>query len=229
MSELPYLDIHRHRAPGIEDALSVISLAPDDLLGHKFVGTHTTAGIHPWWLEDFTSGEIEQLKSKIEDLAKKRQLWGIGESGLDRTMPDLMEIQKDLFLWHLKLAEEHQLPLMVHNVRSGTDFLQILKTITPKVPWIFHDFRGNEQLVNDLLRLHPECYFSFGISLDNSPQVRELLPQVPLSNIFLETDDQKHLDIHDIYVRARAILGVDMDFLKSQVWHNFKKVSSTIH
>lgn len=83
--------------------------------------------------------------------------------------------------------------------------------------------------MRDLLRLHPECYFSFGLSLDNSPQVRELLPLVPLEHLFLETDDQKHLDIHDIYLRATGQLGVDMELLKSQIWHNFKKVTRLTH
>ena len=90
--------------------------------------------------------------------------------------------------------------------------------------WIFHDFRGNEELMKSLLQLHPNCFFSFGLSLDNSPQIRELLPSVPLENLFLETDNQKHLDIHDIYIRAADQLKVDVDFLKSQIWHNFKKL-----
>jgi TatD DNase family protein len=110
-------------------------------------------------------------------------------------------------------------------VRSGSDFLQILNENKPKSPWIFHDFRGNEKLVKDLLRLHPECYFSFGISLDNSSHSRELLPLVPLEHVFFETDDQKHLDIHDIYLRASHFLGLDVDYLKSQTWMNFRKIA----
>ena len=92
------------------------------------------------------------------------------------------------------------------------------------MPWIFHDFRGNAELVQSLLQLHPQSYFSFGLSLDNSPQVRELLPLIPLENLFLETDNQKHLDIHDIYLRAADQLKVDLEFLKAQIWHNFKKL-----
>ena len=140
-----------------------------------------------------------------------------------------MEQQKELFDWHLALAESLHLPLVIHNVRSGSDFLEVLKRVKPTVPWIFHDFRGNEELVKSLLKLHPACFFSFGISLDNSPQVRELLPLIPLENLFLETDNQKHLDIHDIYLRAAETLKVDVEFLKSQIWHNFKKLKPDNH
>ena len=80
-------------------------------------------------------------------------------------------------------------------------------------------------MLQDLLRLHPETYFSFGMSIDNSPQIRELLPDVPLAQMFLETDEQKHLDIHDIHIRAAEQLKMDVQFLKSQIWLNFKKVS----
>lgn len=187
----------------------------------------TSAGIHPWWLEDYTTDEIEAMKSHVLNLLKAGKLWAIGETGIDRAYPEFLEQQKDLFNWHLTLAEEHQLPVVIHSVRAGADFLQIMKERKPTTPWIFHDFRGNENLMRDLLRLHPQCYFSFGLSLDNSPQVRELLPLVPLEHLFLETDSQKHLDIHDIYLRAAECLHLDLDFLMSQIWLNFKKVGRT--
>ncbi len=209
--------------------MTVGSLSVEDLLSSRKQNDHSTAGIHPWWLEDHTKKEIEVMKLRVVALAEAGELWGIGETGLDRSMPELMDIQKDLFLWHLELAEKHHLPLMIHNVRAGSDFLEIIKSKKPSTPWVFHDFRGPEQVMRDLLRLHPDSYFSFGLSLDNSPQVRELFPVVPFDNLFLETDDQKHLDIHDIYLRAHGQLGIDLDLLKSQIWLNFKKISRIKH
>lgn len=206
--------------------MSVECLSASELQLEKQL-TYTSAGIHPWWLEDYTSDEIETMKSHVLSLLKAGKLWAIGETGIDRAYPEFLEQQKDLFTWHLTLAEEHQLPVVIHSVRAGADFLQIMKEHRPTTPWIFHDFRGNENLMRDLLRLHPQCYFSFGLSLDNSPQVRELLPSVPLEHLFLETDSQKHLDIHDIYLRAAECLHLDLDFLKSQIWLNFKKVGRT--
>jgi TatD DNase family protein len=228
LANLPYLDIHSHRRLPLEDAVVVESLSADELLSRKLLSIHSTAGIHPWWLEDFSESEIRVMQGIVTSLAESGQLWGIGETGLDRSMPELMQTQRELFLWHLSLAQKHHLPVVLHNVRSGSDFLEVIKSVKPSTPWIFHDFRGNEELVKDLLRLHPLCFFSFGLSLDNSPQVRELLPLIPLEHLFLETDDQKHLDIHDIYLRASEQLGIDLEFLKAQVWHNFRKASKVI-
>lgn len=204
--------------------MSVECLAAFELASERSV-LYTSAGIHPWWPEDHTKEEIIGFKTHLEALLAQGKLWAIGETGIDRAYPEFLEEQKELFHWHLDLAEKFQLPLVIHNVRSGSDFLQIMKDRRPTTPWIFHDFRGNETLMKDFLRLHPETYFSFGLSLDNSPQVRELLPLVPLQNMFLETDSQKHLDIHDIYLRAAECLHMDLEFLKSQIWLNFKKLA----
>lgn len=229
MSNLPYLDIHSHRKLQHENSVTVSSLAPEDLLAERLAPDHSTAGIHPWWLEDYTEKEIRALQLKIEEMANKNLLWGIGETGLDRSMPELMDKQKELLLWHIDLAERYGLPLVLHNVRAGSDYLEVLKLRRPQGPWIFHDFRGTEQLLKDILRLHGNSYFSFGLSVDNSPQVRELIPLVPIEHLFLETDDQKHLDIHDIHLRAAHYLDLDVEFLKSQLWHNFKKISLSKH
>ncbi len=224
MDPLPYLDIHSHRRSHLEDAVVVECLSMEELSLRKTPGKYTSAGIHPWWTEDFTKAEIMVLQEQVMHLAREKKLWAIGETGIDRTYPETLEFQTELFHWHRELAEDFSLPMVIHNVRSGSDFLNIMKKNPPKTPWIFHDFRGNEQLAKDLLRLHPESYFSFGISIDNSPQIRDLLPTLPLTNIFLETDSQKHLDIHEIYLRASEKIGIDLDFLKSQMWMNFKRI-----
>lgn len=225
MNPLPYLDIHAHRRSPNADAVRVDCLSQEELT-QEINFQYTTAGIHPWWLEDYSKDEINSFKAHIVKMANAGKLWGIGESGIDRAYPEFLEEQLELFKWHFDLTEKYHLPLVIHNVRAGSDFLSIIKEKKPATAWIFHDYRGNEQLMRDLLRLHPKCYFSFGISIDNSPQIRELLPFVPLDHMFLETDDQKHLDIHDIYLRAAHHIGIDVDFLKSQMWMNFKNVKN---
>ncbi len=224
MSVLPYLDIHTHRRENYPDAVNVACLSVDEIKAEVSPSKYVCAGIHPWWLEDYTSEEIKSFQTHIENLVRDKKLWAIGETGLDRAYPEFFDQQKELFAWHLNLAEENNLPMVIHSVRSGADFLEVMKKRKPTTPWVFHDFRGNQQLMKDLLRLHPTSYFSFGISVDNSPQVRELLTMIDLDHLFLETDDQKHLDIHDVHLRAAHFLDMDVEFLKSQIWLNFKKI-----
>jgi TatD DNase family protein len=228
LESLNYLDIHSHLRTDSNSTIRVSSLSKEEILQGDSIGEYSSAGIHPWWIEDLTENDISELKKKIELLATNNKLWGIGETGIDRLYPEFLIKQRALFKWHFDLAESYQLPLIIHNVRSGSDFLELIKNLKPTTSWIFHDFRGNEDLVKSILKLHPFCFFSFGLSIDNSPQVRELLPRIPLENLFLETDHQKHLDIHDIYLRAAEQLKIDLDFLKAQMWHNFKKLSKSL-
>lgn len=225
--KLSYLDIHTHQRLHNEDVVRVDCLSAKELKGHTEL-PFMTAGIHPWWLEESSLEEIEKLKNHILELATGNRLWAIGETGIDRLYPEFLDQQIELFKWHIDLAHQYQLPLIIHSVRAGSDILKIIKEAKPETPWIFHDFRGNDVLARDILRLHPDSYFSFGLSLDNSPQIRELLPLLPLDHIFLETDAQKHLDIHDIYLRAAECLGIDIDLLKSQIWQNFKRIDKKI-
>ena len=209
--------------------MNVACLSIEEILQERCPKEYATAGIHPWWLEDLDLEQLTALKAHITALAQKKKLWAIGETGIDRGYPEFLDQQRELFSWHMELSEQYNLPLIIHSVKAGSDFLHILKEQKPSSPWIFHDFRGNQTLVRDLLKLHPECYFSFGLSIDNSPTIRELLPLVPVDKLFLETDDQKHLDIHEIYLRASHHLQMDTEFLKSQIWLNFKKITNPIN
>lgn len=218
------IDIHTHgQFPTGENTVSVKSLSDLEILNHRGEGMFS-AGIHPWWTLDYTKAELESFKTKIQELCGERSLFALGETGLDRGYKETFELQKELFLWHIELAEKEKLPLIIHSVRTGSDILEILKYHKPQMPWIFHDFRGNMELVSAITKLHPNVYFSFGISLDNSQTIRELIREIKIEMVFLETDAQKHLDISDIYLRASEQTGLNLEFLKAQLFHNFKRL-----
>jgi TatD DNase family protein len=218
--KIPYVDIHTHRLTAAEDIVAVRVMGRDEFELSRIENLNV-AGIHPWWLEDLSKEELLGCLNQITQLAHSHKLWGIGETGLDRTVPETLVQQKEYLFHHIHLSESLDLPLIIHNVRAGADFLQVLKKSRPQQPWIFHDFRGHESLVHDFIRLHPRVHFSFGLSLDNSQHIRDLLPKLPLDRIFFETDDQKHLDIKEIYLRASHFLKLDLEVLKEKIWTNF--------
>jgi len=224
-----YFNIHTHLPGSTHQEVSVYILSQDDLISERVNSPYSCAGIHPWWPEDIDNNQIEKLKISILNLLEAGKIWGVGETGIDRLYPEYLDLQKELFQWHLELANKYQKPLIVHNVRAGSDFLEIIKAEKPQTPWLFHDFRGNMELVDSLLKLHEDCYFSFGISLDNSQTVRDVIKEIPIDRIFLETDVQKHLDIHDVYIRACKELKLDLPALKEQIYNNFLRFEPSIH
>lgn len=218
----PFIDIHTHR----DDLENVISIKSLNLLeiNQSKLSSHSSVGIHPWWLEELSSSDIEDLKIKIFELGKNHEVKAIGETGIDRSIEVEIKDQVDLFEWHVHLSEELKRPLYIHSVRAISDILGMIKMMKPQMPWIFHDFRGNDEMVKEISRLHPLSFFSFGLSIDNSQKIRDLIPQIPLAQLFLETDAQKHLTIEEIYLRASHFIGMEPDFLRAQLYYNFKKV-----
>lgn len=225
-----FIDIHTHGQFAYGDTENIISIKSLNVeeLSEQVASGLVSAGVHPWWTLDYTTEEINTFKEKILSLCDQNLLFAVGETGLDRVYKETFEQQKELFSWHIDLAQARDLPLIIHSVRSGSDILEILKEKKPSNPWIFHDFRGNLELVHAILILHSNVYFSFGISLDNSQSIRELIRELKPETILFETDAQKHLDISDIYLRASEQLGMDELLLKSIVMKNFSRLCKKI-
>ncbi|MCX7886931.1 MAG: TatD family hydrolase, partial [Verrucomicrobiae bacterium] len=84
---------------------------------------------------DVSLGQLPQLAT----LLAHPKVVAVGETGLDyfrdaRENPALRQQQRDLFLAHLQLANEHRLPVIIHNRDSDADMLQILEAHARTLP-----------------------------------------------------------------------------------------------
>jgi TatD DNase family protein len=173
-------------------------------------------GIHPWFID---LDKLEKQKKIIEELIKSKKLLMLGETGLDRLKSSVpIEIQIEVFLWHLEKAYEHNLPIVIHCLKAHSDLLGVLKKDQRTFRLLIHDYSGGEKELKDYLKY--DVYFSFGRSLfrENS-KAQMVFKKVPLNRIFLETDDSKDLSIDEIYLKAQSI-RVD-DLIERQIFENF--------
>ena len=177
-----------------------------------------SAGWHPWFITNYSLSEIEMV---VKATAQSPRVIAIGECGLDRAIKTPIELQLKVFNLHLALASEVQKPVIVHAVRSYSDMLQALKKRQFKQALIFHDFRGNAQQMNQLLKFN--SYFSFGEALLKDPKVMEKMIVVPPNRLFLETDESK-LSIEKIYLSAASVLSTSMEELSRQIVDNFRTI-----
>lgn len=72
--------------------------------------------------------KIERLKQLYSD--NKQYVVAIGECGIDLHYPnslETLEVQKQLFIEHCKIAREFNLPLMVHSRDAFEQTFEILK------------------------------------------------------------------------------------------------------
>jgi TatD DNase family protein len=119
-------------------------------------------------------------------------LVAVGEIGLDGFVPTLNTPeawQKQLLFYRaqLKLAQHHQLPVILHVRRSADSLLKGLRDI-PVVGGIAHAFNGSLQQAQAFIDMGFKLGFGGALTFDRALQLRRLATELPLSALVLETD-----------------------------------------
>lgn len=213
----PFIDIHTHHPVNSEDIISVASIFLQDIDLKDEINTPFSAAIHPWHAGKFTP---EQVIVMLENLTRQPGLIAIGETGLDKICTADYRQQKLLFELHLEFAENHHKPVIIHAVKSWNDLIIYFKRA--KVPFILHGYSGGIELTKQLADLG--CYFSVGKSvLKTTPRLRESLKFIPLTSLFIETDDSM-LNIAEIYHEVSKIVEIPADQFKIQIYKNYRQL-----
>ena len=135
----------------------------------------------------------------FKKLAQHPKVVAIGECGLDFFHSQLEDItfQREVFIQHIKLANEVGKPLMLHVRNSKTDptrprlggaYLESLKILKEyaKVKADFHFFAGNVEEMKAII--DAGYYVSFTGVLSFAKNYDELIKTVPVDRIMTETD-----------------------------------------
>jgi TatD DNase family protein len=120
------------------------------------------------------------------------RLVAVGEIGLDGFVPTLntpeaLAKQQHFYKAQLQLAQQHQLPVILHVRRSADWLLKGLRQ-TPVVGGIAHAFNGSLQQAQTFIDLGFKLGFGGALTFDRALQLRRLATELPLSAIVLETD-----------------------------------------
>jgi TatD DNase family protein len=208
-----FINIHTHQPS--KEGISIFNMSLSEVWSNH---QYASFGFHPWEIGKMNENEV--LK-KLKALCLEKKIIAVGEIGLDRAINTPLEIQKEIFIKQLELANEFSLPVIIHSVRSNSDLLQIKKRQKSEIPWIFHGFRGSQQEALQLV--DKQCFLSFGKAVLHHKNTQEVLKNVALDFVFLETDDSDE-KITTIYEKAAEILDICIDDLKEKLHSNFIKV-----
>lgn len=161
--------------------------AVDIANNYEFI--YATVGISP---NDIPQKEEELWKQilEIKDFAKSnKKVLAIGEIGLDYYWNvENKELQKKAFIEQIKLANELDLPIVIHTRDAVMDTLQILKENKVKNKGIFHCCPQNRELIKEGLKLGFYISFAGPITFKNSKNADEIINLVPNNRILIETD-----------------------------------------
>lgn len=160
-------------------------------LSNKYDFIYATCGISP---NDIPQSEEELWKNldKIKDLVEKnKKVVAIGEIGLDyywEKEEKRRKLQRIAFIKQIELANELELPIVIHTREAVMDTLKILKQNEVKNKGVFHCCPLNRELVKEALKLGFYISFAGPITFKNSKNADEIIQMVPNDKILIETD-----------------------------------------
>ncbi len=217
-----FLDIHTHSRSSdanikkvFNSDITASSLGADLEL---FFGENesVSVGIHPWSVsEELFSEQLEIL----EFLAADSRVKAIGEIGLDKLKGPDLKLQEEVFLKQIRIAETVRKPIVIHCVKSFNELIAIKKVVRPKVPMIIHGYNRKADLAIELTK--KGFFLSFGKALIGAELVKSALKNIPLSQVFFETDDDNELIVSEVYKSASEVLNIEMEELKDSIYQNY--------
>ena len=160
-------------------------------ISKKYEFIYSICGISP---NDIPQSEQQLWKdiaeiSKIVKENKSKKLVAIGEIGLDYYWnKENKELQKQAFIKQIELANELELPIVIHSRDASVDTIDIIRNNKVKKAGIFHCCQLNQELVRQALELGYYISFAGPITFKNSKNAPEIIKMVPIDRILIETD-----------------------------------------
>ena len=147
-----------------------------------------TLGIHPLYTNQAQEGDIAILEQEISQSLADPRFVGIGEIGLDYFVEGLDPHKQEYFFnAQLDLAQQFQLPVILHVRRSQDIILKALRR--RKIPGgIAHAFNGSFQQAEQFIELGFKLGFGGAATYERALQIRRLLTDLPIDSIVSETD-----------------------------------------
>jgi TatD DNase family protein len=178
--------------------------------GSQLPGLVYTLGIHPLYTNQAQKSDVQVIEQQISQSLLDPRFVGIGEIGLDYFVEHLdLRCQDYFFNAQLDLAEQFQLPVILHVRRSQDVILKALRR--RKIPGgIAHAFNGSMQQAEQFIGLGFKLGFGGAATYERALQIRRLLKELPLDSIVTETDAP---DIPPAWLRAEGIAFNDPAFL----------------
>ena len=181
LAALPEAGVELVLDPGCDLPSSRAAAALAERYGHVYAA----AGIHPENCAGFQDADLAALRQ----LLAQPKVAAIGEIGLDYYWAENppRDFQQMVFRKQLALAEELDLPVIVHDREAHGDSLSIIREF-PAVTGVFHCFSGSPEMAEELLKRGWYLGFDGPITYKNARRAPEVAAIAPLERMVVETD-----------------------------------------
>jgi TatD DNase family protein len=183
--------LERMLNPGIDIDTSWAALR----LAEYYPEVYAAVGVHP---NSALSWDRETYR-ELEELARNPKVVAIGEIGLDyyrKGSP--VEVQRSVFITQLGLAGSLGLPVIIHSRDAIVEMMEILtdwvgellksKSILSERPGVLHSYSGDRAAAEWAVGKKFFIGVTGPVTYRNADQLRQVVVNIPLDNILIETD-----------------------------------------
>jgi TatD DNase family protein len=214
----------------LEDAPQAVDIAQQ----HEDVWA--AVGFHPHEAKDCDDAAF----ATIEKLAKSERVVAIGEIGLDyHYMHSPRETQRDVFMRHVALARQLDLPVIVHNRESTDELVELLTSDDATgTRGILHSYTESLDVAKKLIDLGYYISFSGIVTFRSADALRGVARALPHDRVLIETDapylvpvpfrgrDNEPAYVVKIAELLAQLWARDLDEVASQTTANFERAFS---
>ena len=146
---------------------------------------YAALGIHPWNVKALTEDDLQQMLGLISTQKQNKALVAIGEIGLDYKYTKIWDKQLMLFDNMLKLAENLDLPVIIHSRGTTAQIVEMLPSYNLRKVLLHWFSRPVSALTKAVKRGY---YITEGAPTAYSNGIRDIVRRTPLTNLLTETD-----------------------------------------
>lgn len=154
-------------------------------LAEKYEFLYATVGVHPHDVKAMKDADIDTLR----ELSKHPKVLAIGEIGLDYYYDNSpRELQKKWFIEQIKLANECDLPIVIHSRDAVQDTYDMIKEYNSGSKVLIHCFSQSLEMAKKYVK--DGAYLALGgaLTFKNARSLLDVARQIPLEYLLIETD-----------------------------------------
>ena len=161
-------------------------------IAYDYDFVYAAVGVHPSEVEEMSEHDIETLRKYIiDDSAREdKKIVAIGEIGLDYHWEEPSRtLQKEWFAKQLELAQELEMPIIIHSRDAAEDTYEILKVYAEHgLKGVMHCYSYSVEMAKKYVDMG--LYIGIGgvLTFKNAKKLKEVAAEIPLEKIVLETD-----------------------------------------
>lgn len=161
-------------------------------IAYDYDFVYAAVGVHPSEVEEMSEHDIETLrKYVIEDSARTdKKIVAIGEIGLDYHWEEPSRVlQKEWFVKQLELAQELEMPVIIHSRDAAEDTYELLSVYVKNgLRGVMHCYSYSVEMAKKYVDMG--LYIGIGgvLTFKNAKKLKEVAAEIPLDKIVLETD-----------------------------------------